>query len=256
MHSPSEGSYSSSQENNNKNVGAASSNPLEVEGQSLTRRKNGVVKVTNKKQYAVSTSWERKQAENPNQKRFCTGTTEDCYSLCCCCSRRVGSMFFLCEKPDGSPIVVAGPCWPFCVFITVPMITVLSGLVLWFCILSPQSPLPSWVAFIYCPFMVLTLISLFCVSCRDPGLMERVTDEEAADAHFLWNEQVGSYRPPGAMYCRECQVLVQDYDHLCPWTGTAIGARNMFAFKAFVVSVNLLCYGSIGIALYVLFKDF
>lgn len=53
---------------------------------------------------------------------------------------------------------------------------------------------PSWVAYIYAPFMAITLLSLFCVSCRDPGLMERVTDEEAADANFLWNEQVRSYR--------------------------------------------------------------
>ena len=54
--------------------------------------------------------------------------------------------------------------------------------------------------------MALSLISLFCVSCRDPGLMERITDEEAVEVNYIWNEQVGSYRPPGAMYCRECQV--------------------------------------------------
>lgn len=236
--------------------GSSNNNPIEVDHHALTRRKKAV-KVVNstKKQYAVSTAWERKQEENANDKKpFCTGTTEDCYTACCCCSRRVGSMFFLCEKRDGSPIVVAGPCWPFCVFITAPLIISLSGLVLWFCILDKNSVLPTWVAGIYCPWIALTLISLFCVSCRDPGLMERVTDEEAANAHFLWNEQVGSYRPPGAMYCRECQVLVRDYDHLCPWTGTAIGGRNMLAFKVFVVSVNILCYGSIGIAVYVLFK--
>lgn len=44
------------------------------------------------------------------------------------------------------------------------------------------------------------------VSCRDPGMMERVTDAESGDGAFLWNEQVGSYRPPNALYCRECQV--------------------------------------------------
>lgn len=81
--------------------------------------------------------------------------------------------------------------------------------------------------------------------------MERVTDEEAGEGGWFWNEQVGSYRPPGALYCRECgvsmcamaqneiktressnlnlgisnlyfscllrtptQVLIQDYDHL------------------------------------------
>ena len=36
--------------------------------------------------------------------------------------------------------------------------------------------------------------------------MERVTDEEAAENGWFWNEQVGSYRPAGAMYCRECKV--------------------------------------------------
>lgn len=44
--------------------------------------------------------------------------------------------------------------------------------------------------------------------------MERVTDEEAGEGGWFWNEQVGSYRPPGALYCRECGVLIQDYDHL------------------------------------------
>jgi len=44
--------------------------------------------------------------------------------------------------------------------------------------------------------------------------MERVVDEEAGEGGWFWNEQVGSFRPPGALYCRECGVLIQDYDHL------------------------------------------
>jgi len=36
--------------------------------------------------------------------------------------------------------------------------------------------------------------------------MERVTDEEAGEGGWFWNEQVGSFRPPGALYCRECGV--------------------------------------------------
>jgi len=39
-------------------------------------------------------------------------------------------------------------------------------------------------------------------------------DEEAGEGGWFWNEQVGSFRPPGALYCRECGVLIQDYDHL------------------------------------------
>jgi hypothetical protein len=52
-------------------------------------------------------------------------------------------MFFICETRDGSPTVVAGPCWPFCTFITVPLIVVLSGLTLWFFILDKNSVLVS-----------------------------------------------------------------------------------------------------------------
>lgn len=179
---------------------------MEVEGRPLSDRINDAHGGSNKKQYAVSLAWERKQEENGNTRKFCTGTSEDCFSLFCCFSRRVGSMFFLCESRDGSPIVVAGPCWPFCAFFTVPLVAGLSGLTLWFGILDENSPLPSWTAFIYCPFVAITLISLFCVSCRDPGLMERITDEEAANVNFLWNEQCGSYRPNGTMYCSEAQV--------------------------------------------------
>jgi len=81
-----------------------------------------------------------------------------------------------------------------------------------FSIRKPKKPI--WVAYIYFPVLGFVLASLFCVSCQDPGLMERVTDEEAGNGGWFWNEQVGSFRPPGALYCRECGVLIQDYDHL------------------------------------------
>ena len=68
---------------------------------------------------------------------------------------------------------------------------------------------PIWILPIYVVALAAVLISLFCVSCRDPGLMERVTDEEAGEGGWFWNEQVGSFRPPGALYCRECGVLIQ-----------------------------------------------
>ncbi len=54
------------------------------------------------------------------------------------------------------------------------------------------------------------MAALCCVSCRDPGLMERVDDLEQAEQGWFWNEQVGSYRPAGAMYCREGKVSVSD----------------------------------------------
>jgi len=214
-----------------------------------------------KKVYAVSVRWEHEQAARRQQpsessgpvvehKPCLTFTMEDFNRYFCCCARRVGSMFFLIERKDGSPIVVAGPCWPFCTFVTVPLIAVLSGLVGYFIVSNPNTGLPWWFALIYYPIVAFVLAVLFCVSCRDPGLMERVTDEEAAENGWFWNEQVGSYRPAGAMYCRECKTLVYDYDHVCPWTGTAIGKGNMRQFKVFVFSVNVLCYLSVGLVIW------
>uniref|UniRef100_A0A7S1Y6N1 Palmitoyltransferase n=1 Tax=Grammatophora oceanica TaxID=210454 RepID=A0A7S1Y6N1_9STRA len=197
-----------------------------------------------KKQYAVSTRWERDEAEGRVE--------QDVNTYFCCCARRVGNMFFLVEQGDGSPIVVAGPCWPFCMGVTVPLIIGISSLVCAFIIFNPNSGLPSWVAAIYIPVLLFVLGALFMVSCRDPGMMERVTDEEAGEGGWFWNEQVGSYRPPKALYCRECGVLVQEYDHLCPWTGTGIGKGNMLAFKVFVVGVNVLCYLSLILVVIVL----
>jgi len=214
-----------------------------------------------KKVYAVSVRWEREQQGRMRQpldpsgpvaehKPLLTFTIEDFNRYFCCCARRVGSMFFLLERRDGSPIVVAGPCWPFCTFVTVPLIVTLSGLVGFFIVSNPNTGLPWWFALIYYPIVAFVLTVLFCVSCRDPGLMERVTDEEAAENGWFWNEQVGSYRPAGAMYCRECKALVYDYDHVCPWTGTAIGKGNMLPFKIFVFSVNVLCYFSVGLVIW------
>jgi len=205
-----------------------------------------------KKQYAISVRWEADEAAKT--KKFCTGTVEDCNSLCCCCTRRVGGMLFLCERRDGSPLIIAGPCWPFCTFVTLPLILGLSALVAYFCIFRKNSAMPVWFAFIYLPLIAITVITLFGVSCRDPGLLVRVTDEEAGQGGWLWNEQVGSFRPQDALYCRECKAVIQDFDHLCPWTGTGIGKGNMWCFKAFVFCVNVLCYSSLIVTAYVLIK--
>jgi hypothetical protein len=114
-------------------------------------------------------------------------------------------MFALLSYRDGTPIVLAGPCWPFCTFVTVPLILSISFVVCYFLIVSdrfgvvrdwnifcsvflvvsftlvlidheiPFPPQPDWMLVFYVPAVIFVLISLFCVSCRDPGLMERVT---------------------------------------------------------------------------------
>jgi len=46
----------------------------------------------------------------------------------------IRNMFMLLKREDGSPILIAGPCWAFCMFITLPLILSLSGLVAYFVI--------------------------------------------------------------------------------------------------------------------------
>jgi hypothetical protein len=54
--------------------------------------------------------------------------------------------------------------------------------------------------------------------------------------------------------CYLQQVLIQDYDHLCPWTGTGIGRKNMLAFKVFLVGINVLCYFSVILVIIALLR--
>ena len=111
----------------------------------------------------------------------------DIHSYFCCCSRRIGNMFALISYSDGAPLVIAGPCWPFCVFITLPMILIIPICIMYFIVYKDSKfHLPNWLLAIYIPCLVFSLTALFCVSCRDPGLMERITDEEAADGGYFW----------------------------------------------------------------------
>ena len=52
---------------------------------------------------------------------------------------------------------------------------------------------PIWLLIPYYIAVAIVVGALFCVSCRDPGLMERVVDEEAGEGGWFWNEQVGSF---------------------------------------------------------------
>lgn len=131
------------------------------------------------KQFAVSTQWEREMAQGTLPK--------DIHSYFCCCATRIGNMSALLTYSDGTPLLIAGPCWPFCVFVTLPVLLGVPVVVIYFIFIGQtQSNLPDWVMAIYIPAVVFTLIALCCVSCRNPGLMERVTDEEAGDGGWFW----------------------------------------------------------------------
>lgn len=95
------------------------------------------------------------------------------------------------------------------------------------------------------PVVVLYLCVSFCTAyallntgCVDPGLLERTTEAPPTEydgRRWMFNDQADSYKPPGAIYSNDCRAIVEDFDHVCPWTGTAIGGGNLFCFYTFVL---------------------
>lgn len=140
---------------------------------------------------------------------------------------------------------VAGPYWMVLVCITLPLIFGLSTVVATTSIANCH-----WMVIATWSFCnVMLLVSLLNVSCRDPGILYRYTEipqvqqqqsnynnngNTAVQENWVWNDQALTYRPKSALYDNDCAVIIDGFDHVCPWTGTAIGKKNMFWFRLFV----------------------
>lgn len=141
------------------------------------------------------------------------------------------------------PTWVAGPCWPMFCF-TQCLILGISGLAMW-----AYLPYVHWVfAVAGVPLVLFVAFALFKTGCSNPGVLKRRAEPPEGETGWRWNDQSQSYYPPGATYCRESQVLVHDYDHFCPWTGTTIAGGNMRYFTIFVSSLSFLCFYVIFLA--------
>jgi len=126
--------------------------------------------------------------------------------------------------------VVVGPYWFVAVLVTYPAIIGLSLLTA-FKVIKHQNPA---VMAVWSLITMCLILSLSCVSCRDPGILIRHKDPPNVEEGWLWNDQALTFRPRKAKYDKECGVVIDELDHVCPWTGTAIGKNNMPAFKCFV----------------------
>ncbi|KAG7356333.1 DHHC palmitoyltransferase [Nitzschia inconspicua] len=129
--------------------------------------------------------------------------------------------------------VVVGPYWPMLMFVTYPLILGVSGLTL-ITVIPNKHPLLGlgW------GILTVGLISaLALTACRDPGILPRYNNPPPDDNGWRWNERSHSYRPRSAWYDPDTAVVVEEFDHTCPWTGTAIGKKNMLPFQTFVCLV-------------------
>jgi hypothetical protein len=136
--------------------------------------------------------------------------------------------------------LVVGPYWPMLFCVTYPLILGVSFLTAYFAIFIPGQ---KWYIILVWSLLSFALcFSLFSVSCRDPGIMMRYHEPpnniSISDTTWRWNDESLSFRPRDAFYDPECAVVIEEFDHTCPWTGTAIGKKNMMAFQCFV---SLVC---------------
>lgn len=126
---------------------------------------------------------------------------------------------------------VMGPYWPMLVCVTYPLIF---GISFWTLI----SVIPSKHVLVQVVWLILTvglIYSLAMTAFRDPGILLKYHQPPTQEENgWRWNDSAQSYRPRGAFYDPDCAVIVEGFDHTCPWTGTAIGKKNMLAFQFFV----------------------
>ena len=89
---------------------------------------------------------------------------------------------------------------------------------------------------------VLTFVTMGKVSTTDPGILpRRVGPQDSLPKGRRWARAVHrysrhckSYMPAGAAFDDECGVVVDGYDHTCPFIGTAVGRKNAGIFMVFV----------------------
>ena len=125
--------------------------------------------------------------------------------------------------------LVVGPFWPMLLCITYPLIFVVSA----FTMYSGLPGKPIYVQVVWALLTLQLIRSLFNTGFRDPGILQRrtkpppVKDESDGDhstrrigfrwgnddGAWRWSDQAQSYRPKNSMYCPDCKVVVEEFDH-------------------------------------------
>jgi hypothetical protein len=151
---------------------------------------------------------------------------------------RIGRMYVLAELPCNSftndPVrCVVGPCWPM-LFVSLTLVLGLSLAAF----VSFLPGLPVVMTVLASMVLIVNVVGLMLTGCSDPGIQPRYDQPQGDD--WTWSDKAQSYRPPGAIYEIETQVLVKDIDHFCPWVGNLVAGGNLRYFNLFTRSLWLL----------------
>jgi len=169
---------------------------------------------------------------------------------CCCCdctpprwwyTRAIGNFWVLRETPGEAGHQpqfkwILGPCWPMAI-VTTLMIVGLGGLLMTLAlkglgVMWQMSGVVAVCSVVYC---------FLSTSCSDPGIVPYWEEPQGADWRRLTKCDSWVPKSIGSVgYCEEGQVIVKEYDHFCIWTGTAIGAGNMFCFMCMLKGIVCL----------------
>ena len=169
---------------------------------------------------------------------------------------RVGHMTVLYQRslsPNNTDqnttlVWILGPFWYIPFLITMPLIVgVSAGIYLTTVVCHDHHMV--W-DILWAILLAGVLLCLFTASWSNPGILPRhwnpptatTTTADGEDEEWIWNDQALTYRPPKAKYDSACAVVVTDFDHVCPWVGTAIGSGNMKWFNRFLwmIGINLV----------------
>ncbi|CAB9515952.1 expressed unknown protein [Seminavis robusta] len=132
--------------------------------------------------------------------------------------------------------IVVGPYWPMLCLVTYPLILGISG----WSLLRAVPGKPFYLQLAWLTGTIGLIVSLALTACRDPGIMYRRHAPPKRTQTWRWSDQAQTYRPRGAIYDPDTAVVVEGFDHTCPWTGTAIGRKNMLSFQFFVCLVFVM----------------
>ena len=61
------------------------------------------------------------------------------------------------------------------------------------------------------------LVALALTGCRNPGIVRRWPEKPPNCDHWYWSDQVGTFRPPKSQYDGDCGLIIEEFDHTCPW---------------------------------------
>lgn len=105
---------------------------------------------------------------------------------------------------------MVGPFWPMLVCATYPLIIGVSG---WTALTAIPGKHPALVGAWICCTLGL-LLSLTMVSCTDPGILIKVTNQPpSSGSSWRWSDRAQSFRPKGAHFDSDCAVVVEEFDH-------------------------------------------